>query len=228
MASHNKFCKIWKNESNNISNIVEQCLISLNAGNVIAVPTDTIYGIAALAQSTTAVDKLYEIKKRHREKAIAICVGTIDEVKKWGCVTVSDEVLNDLLPGPVTLIFQRTCSLNPNLNPATDSIGIRIPDSSFINQLALHCNQPIALTSANISHGVSPLKVKEFEEIWCWLDVIVDEGTLSNNEQSRLGSTVVDLSRSGEFMIIREGCAHDRVLDILQNKYGLIKKETAD
>ena len=63
--------------------------------------------------------------------------------------------------------------------------------------------------------------LQEFEELWPQLDLIVDGGALGNTAQSRAGSTVVDLTVSGEFMVIREGCANDRVVDILQNKYGL-------
>jgi len=200
---------------------LERALISLNAGQVIAVPTDTIYGIAALSQSTDAVDRLYEIKKRHREKAIAICVGSIEQVKKWGIVTISDNALCDLLPGPVTLVFKRSPLLNRDLNPLSDSIGIRIPQNDFIQSLARKCKQPFALTSANVSAGMSTLKITEFVELWPQLDVIVDGGTLGNTSQSRAGSTVVDLSIAGEFAIIREGCAKQHVVDILQNKYGL-------
>lgn len=61
---------------------VAEAASSLKKGNIIALPTDTIYGIAALAQSTVAVQKLYEIKGRHQEKPIAICVGSVEDVFK--------------------------------------------------------------------------------------------------------------------------------------------------
>lgn len=209
---------------NEFNEIIRKALHSLNIGAVVAVPTDTIYGIAAFSQSTPAVDKLYEIKKRHREKAIAICVGNIEEVKRWGKVTVSDEVLHDLLPGAVTLIFKRSAELNPNLNPATDSIGIRIPKCEFIQQLAQACKQPLALTSANISSAMSALKIEEFKEIWPQLDLIVDAGAIGNTEESRLGSTVVDLSSPGEFLIIRKGCTYQHVMYVLEEKHKLRNK----
>lgn len=62
--------------------ILNVAVKSLKGGNVIALPTDTIYGVAALAQSTEAVNKLYEIKKRHEEKPVAICVGRLEDVHK--------------------------------------------------------------------------------------------------------------------------------------------------
>ena len=61
---------------------VGRAVDSLKKGNIIALPTDTIYGIAALAQSTLAVKKLYEIKGRHQEKPVAICVGNVEDVSK--------------------------------------------------------------------------------------------------------------------------------------------------
>lgn len=63
--------------------------------------------------------------------------------------------------------------------------------------------------------------LQEFEEIWPKLDLIVDGGTLSNSEQSRSGSTVVDLSEEGTFFIVRNGCARDHVVNILEKKYNL-------
>lgn len=74
---------------------------------------------------------------------------------------MSQEVLKDLLPGPVTLVFERTDQLNPGLNPSTRLVGIRIPDHNFVQQLSLRCEEPLALTSANVSTvGQSSLKIE--------------------------------------------------------------------
>ena len=78
----------------------------------------------------------------------------------WGRVTVSQNLLQDLLPGPVTLVFERTEQLNPQLNPGTRLVGIRIPDYDFVRQLAVACQEPLALTSANVSAAKSSLKTE--------------------------------------------------------------------
>ena len=93
---------------------------ALAAGEVIAVPTDTIYGIAALVQNKQAVEKLYTIKKRNPSKPIAICVADIEEIYNWADVTVAREVIEDLLPGQVTLVFRRSDLLNNNFNPTAN------------------------------------------------------------------------------------------------------------
>lgn len=63
-------------------NVLDASVASLKNSNVIALLTDTIYGVAALAQSTEAVKKPYQIKKRHEEKPVAICVGNVEDVYK--------------------------------------------------------------------------------------------------------------------------------------------------
>lgn len=76
-------------------------------------------------------------------------------------MTIGEDVLQDLLPGPVTLVFERTEALNPELNPTTQLVGIRIPDQEFVRQLSLACNEPLALTSANVSTvGQSSLRIE--------------------------------------------------------------------
>ncbi len=119
-------------------------------------------------------------------------------------MTLSSEQLSALLPGPVTLVFDRKPSLPAELNPVNnESIGIRIPDNQFMIELAQHLDEPIALTSANISNQPSSLEIQEFTPLWTSLDLIVDAGRLISS--SKAGSTVVDLTRKGYFHIIREG-----------------------
>lgn len=199
----------------------EKAAASLKQGKIIGVPTDTIYGIAALAQSNIAVESIYNIKQRHREKPIAICVADTPDIYRWCDVTVSEEILRDLLPGPVTLIFKRKPALNPDLNPATELVGVRIPDHQFIRETARICGEPIALTSANLSASQSCLKIEEFQYLWEKLDLVFDGGCLGNTDVSRYGSTVVDLSVPGVYKIIRDGCALSAVEKTLKAKFGL-------
>ena len=79
---------------------------------------------------------------------------------RWGKMTVEEELLSQLLPGAVTLIFNRTSFLNQGLNPFTSQVGIRIPDHPFVRQLAISCGEPLALTSANKSASKSSLNIE--------------------------------------------------------------------
>lgn len=189
---------------------------ALVLGHVIALPTDTLYGIAALAQNNTAVENIYKIKKRNSTKPLAICVAEVADVYHWGRVTVPHSLLNSLLPGPVTLIFQRTLQLNPALNPGTDLVGIRIPDEEFIRTVVRYCGSPIALTSANISTRDSPLCVEEFSELWDKLHCVYDSGRIGEQTECREGSTIIDLSQAGSYRLVRRGIAYEHTIKILQ------------
>lgn len=102
---------------------------------------------------------MYAIKGRVSGKPIAICVAETGDVATYAEVTVSPEVLRELLPGPVTLVFKRTPMLNPELNPSSETIGIRIPDDRFIRALTTACGTSLALTSANLSGHCSSIQV---------------------------------------------------------------------
>ena len=189
----------------------------LKSGHVIATPTDTIYGIAALVQNNTAVQRLYEIKGRDTLKPIALCLAEIDQIFDWGQVTVNRSLLEELLPGPVTIIFQRKPTLNPEFNPGTDLIGIRIPDHNFVREVCRFCEGPVALTSANPSSAKSTLSVEEFQGLHAKLHSVFDGGRLSDSEEARLGSTVIDLSIPGAYKIIRNGSAFFRTKKVLES-----------
>ncbi|KAK7491297.1 hypothetical protein BaRGS_00017398 [Batillaria attramentaria] len=212
---------LTEEENKELTVALETAAESLRKGCVIAVPTDTIYGIAGLAQNSDSVNRIYNIKNRSYSNPIAISVGEIDDLYRWSKVVTARELLSDLLPGPVTVVFERSSALNPLLNPNTSLVGIRIPDHTFIRRLAQACESPIALTSANRSAAQSTLTLDEFEYLWPQLDLLVDGGVLNDTDKARLGSTVVDLSQAGKFRIIREGSAYRQTVDTLKNKHKL-------
>jgi len=80
---------------------------------------------------------------------------------------VSNELLHELLPGPVTVVFQRTAALNPSLNPGSSTIGIRVPASGFVCDVAQCCGEPLALTSANVSDQPSSLTIEVGASQFC-------------------------------------------------------------
>jgi len=197
----------------------------LKSGGVISVPTDTIYGVACLAGNKDSLNRIYSMKGRDTKKPLAICLSSTKDLQKWANVTVNDKYLNALLPGPVTLIFQRAPALPKELNPGNDTIGIRIPNNKFMIELAKYCNEPIALTSANISNLPSSLHINEFESLWNELDMIVDGGSLGEeDENARAGSTVIDLTLPGSYKIVREGSHYAHTAKILNEECKMVKR----
>ncbi|XP_026333820.1 yrdC domain-containing protein, mitochondrial [Hyposmocoma kahamanoa] len=195
----------------------------LGSGQVIAVPTDTIYGLACSANCPEAIKKLYAIKGRDSAKPVAICVTYINDVRKWGeAEHLNDSLLSGLLPGPVTVVLERTKYLdNPMLNPMTTKIGIRIPKHSFMNQVTKIFDMPVALTSANFSNEPSTLSITEFQHLFGQLGAVFDGGLLSHGlDENRTGSTVIDLSKQGHYKVIRRGISYENIVRIL-NSHGL-------
>lgn len=193
----------------------------LESGSVIGIPTDTIYGLAVSANDPEAIKRLYDVKGRNEEKPVAICVSDFPNLKHWGRADhLSDELLNKLLPGPVTIVLHRSIYLNnPYLNPGTEKIGIRIPDFNFIRDVCREFAQPIALTSANKSSERSSLNINEFKHLWPSLGAVFDGGNLSDSEENRKGSTVIDLSEPNEYKVIRQGIAYDTTINVIE-QYG--------
>ncbi|KNC75865.1 hypothetical protein SARC_11616, partial [Sphaeroforma arctica JP610] len=196
---------------------VRQCTQSLTDDKVIAVPTDTIYGLATRAQSSLAVKKLYDIKGRNFFKPIAICVASVLDVQKYGDVSeLPPGLLEKLLPGPVTVILRRTTTLNPDLNPYTNVVGIRVPDNDFVLQLMKSCDSefgPLALTSANMAGEESAVCVTDFEKLWPKISSVVDGGKVG---VAKTGSTIVDLSVRGRYRIVRDGSALQETTQTLE------------
>lgn len=198
----------------------------LTLGNVIALPTDTIYGLACNANDPHAIEKLYDIKGRSDSKPVAICVANITDLKRYGeAEHLPNELLNMLLPGAVTIVLNRSKNLdNPYLNPGTSKIGIRIPDLDFLRLVSTaFAPQAIALTSANRSGAPSTLAIDEFEQLWPQLGAIFDGGCIGQTEYQRAGSTVVDLSEIGFYRIIRNGIASKKTAKIMY-RFGLLSK----
>ena len=123
-------------------------------------PTETVYGVAASVTSSEGIQKIYAIKGRQKDKPVAICLNEVSEIDKWCKRTVSSDLLNDLLPGPVTVVFERSEALNAALNPGVSLVGVRVPDYPLLRSLVSAFGQPLALTSANISNTKSTLAIE--------------------------------------------------------------------
>lgn len=190
----------------------------LQAGEVIAIPTDTVYGLTCSANNPEAIHRLYNIKGRHELKPVAICVASIEDVRQWGETDhLNDELLGELFPGAVTLVVRRSSKLNnPALNPGVANIGIRITENKFIQHVCEAFQQPIALTSANKSSSKSTLNVEEFKELWCELGAVFDGGQLGLSEEQRAASTVIDLSEPERYKIIRWGVSVEKIIKTVE------------
>lgn len=194
----------------------------LHQNEIIAIPTDTIYGLAGVVSSTSSIKQLYEIKQRDQDKPLSISVHSASAIKMWGVVDhLPPDLLPLMLPGPFTVILKRTPHLNPALNPNHDTVGIRVPQFDFIQNVS-EIVGPLALTSANVSNEPSCLYPSEFQSLWPKLGGIFYDSSRfgRSTDNLRKGSTIVDLSIPNYYKIERHGVGEKKLILFLE-QYGL-------
>jgi L-threonylcarbamoyladenylate synthase len=171
------------------STYVEHALRILGAGGLVAFPTDTVYGVGALAFDGAAVERLYWAKDRPASKAIPILLGTAGDM-----AAVAEDVPDMALrlaerfwPGPLTLVVRKAARV-PESVSAGVTVGIRVPDHAVALTL-LQAAGPMAVTSANLS-GQAPARTAEevVAQLETKVDLVVDGGTTPGG----IASTVVD------------------------------------
>lgn len=195
------------------SDAIQQAYEVLKRGGLVAFPTDTVYGVGALAFDGKAVESIYIAKNRPAEKAIPILIAEVMDMKKVASkISVTTRRLaSRFWPGPLTCIVPKSYLL-PQAVSATDTIGVRIPDFA-VTRVLLRLTGPMAVTSANISDQPSPTTA---DEVLAQLDgripLIIDGGKTPGG----IASTVVDCS-SQEVRVLREGpISKDEILEALK------------
>ena len=174
---------------------------TLNRGGVIAFPTDTVYGVGAIASQPEAVGRIYQVKERDHGKALPVMIAAPSDLS-----LVADQPSGQILrlakafwPGPLTMVVRRNSRLAGEISPL-DTVGVRIPDYPFLLEL-LSAVGPMAVTSANRSGGPNPGSGEEvIKALGGRIDLLIDGGETPGDRPS----TVVDLS-SEQPRILREG-----------------------
>ncbi len=186
----------------------------LQKGNLVAFPTDTVYGVGALAFDGKAVTSIYIAKDRPAEKAIPILIGDSNDLEKVGIdiPPVARRLALRFWPGPLTLLIPKRLDL-PEVVSATSTVGVRVPDHEVARRL-LRLAGPMAVTSANISGKPSPVTAKEvYEQLGGRISLIIDGGRAPGG----VASTVVDCTIP-ELKILREGpISLEKLRSALQN-----------
>lgn len=183
--------------------VIREVLEVLQAEGLVALPTDTLYGLAADISSETALERLVAVKARPHDKPIPVFLSRIESLEE---VTpkVPEAVrrlAHHFWPGPLTLILHASPDLSEMITAGTGTVGVRIPQHPLIKAILTTLGRPITGTSANRSGGIDPLTAKDvLKSIGDQFDLLVDGGKV----QGGIASTVLDCTQS-PFRIIREG-----------------------
>jgi len=182
----------------------------LRAGQVVAVPTETVYGLAANALDAEAVSRIYQIKGRPAHNPIIVHVASIAMAEQ--CVSdwtpMAARLAHSFWPGPLTLVLPRASVIPDTVTAGGSTVGVRWPSHPFIQALIQECGFPLAAPSANLASRVSATNATHVRRsLGDKISLIVDGG------QSQIGieSTVLDLSVAPP-RLLRPGMIHEEVL----------------
>lgn len=173
-------------------------------GGIILYPTDTVWGIGCDATNEEAVQRIYKIKKRADHKAMLVLLDNAAKLPYY--IEEVPEIAYDLIEvadKPLTIIYPSARNIAPGLSGTDNSLGIRITNEPFSQQLCLRTRKPIVSTSANISGEPAPSVFSEItEEIRSQVDYIVDYRR--NDDKRAQPSQIIKLGKGGEIEIIRK------------------------
>lgn len=185
--------------------LVKYAADQIRSGEVLGMPTDTFYGLAADPFNLRAVDKVYEIKTRSRHKPLSLLIGNVEQAEELA-KDLPDEfyaLARKFWPGPLTIIVKAGSKLPLKVTANTGNVAIRVPNAKIPLAVVTAAAIPITATSANLS-GASECTTAEQvrDQLHGRINVIVDGGTSPRD----VASTIVDLTDDGaRWRVIREG-----------------------
>ncbi|MCF7870512.1 MAG: threonylcarbamoyl-AMP synthase [Candidatus Omnitrophica bacterium] len=192
--------KLAVNEKNFKKSNIEKAANMLSQGKIVAIPTETVYGLAARADKKTAVDKLYSLKGRALDKPFSIALADSGQAVSQYFLTLNPfgyRLIEKFWPGPLTVIYYRR---------PEGKIGVRIPANFVARNILKQLKTAVYLPSANRSGEKEAVSADEVEEAFKEkIDLIIDGG----QSRYKKSSTVIDLTYK-PFKILREGVVSER------------------
>jgi L-threonylcarbamoyladenylate synthase len=170
---------------------LDEAVRAIAGGGVIALPTDTLYGLAADPFRPDAVARVFAAKGRSAERALPLIAADIDQVAarigplpKLAC-----DLASRFWPGPLTLLLPAPPPMAPGVSGGTGTVGVRVPSHAVARALCRACASPLTATSANISGANPPADPDEVARtLGGRIELLVDAGTTPGGPPS----TIVD------------------------------------
>lgn len=189
-----------ENPSAEVINLAATVLLD---GGIVVFPTETVYGLGALADSKFGPNEIFEVKVRPAHLPIPLLVETEDALDIWGCDVpdYAHNIAHAFWPGAVTLVVQASTKVPRDFRAPDGTIGLRSPNHEVVRELLQATGSPIFATSANTHGNPAPGAFEELEpRIVTAADLVLDGG----ETEHQIASTVV-LCTGDEPVIVREG-----------------------
>jgi L-threonylcarbamoyladenylate synthase len=193
------------------------------AGSIAAIPTDTLYGLAANPFDADAVAKLFRVKSRGSEKALPLVAADLAQVLRTigALPDVGVRLAARFWPGPLTLILRAPGALAAEVTGGTGTVGVRVPAHEVTRALCTACGVPLTATSANLSGLPATADPDVVErDLGPQLDLLLDAGTTPGGPPS----TIVDVTAAGLRLVRAGAIAWDVVLAAAAPQAGTIRE----
>lgn len=173
----------------------------LQGGGIIGMPTETVYGLAALARDEQAVYRVFDVKGRPRNHPLIIHVSSLDEAMKWGEFNdLATALAKEFWPGPLTLLVPRTSLVPDWVTGGRDTVALRVPRHTVAQELLQSVSDGLVAPSANRFGKVSPTTSKHvLTDLGDDVDLILEGGPSNVGVES----TIVECTNT--FQILRPG-----------------------
>ncbi len=193
------------NAENPEPSLIRYAADQIRAGQVLGMPTDTFYGLAADPLNLRAVDRVYEIKSRSRHKPLSLLIENVEQAEELA-KPLPDEfykLAERFWPGPLTLIVKASSRLPLKVTANSGNVALRVPNAKIPLAVVRAAGLPITATSANLSGATEcTTAVAVRDQLQDRISIIVDGGTSPRN----VASTIVDLTdEDTRWTVIREG-----------------------
>ena len=185
--------------------LVKYAADQIRSGEVLGMPTDTFYGLAADPFNLRAVDKVYDIKTRSRHKPLSLLIENVDQASELA-KDLPDEfyaLARKFWPGPLTIIVKAGSRLPLKVTANTGNVALRVPNAKIPRAVVSAAAIPITATSANLSGASECTSAEQVrDQLHGRISIIVDGGASPRD----VASTIVDLTdQAARWRIMREG-----------------------
>ncbi len=197
---------------------------ALAQGELVAFPTETVYGLGANALDPDAVNAIFAAKGRPQDNPLIVHIAKKEDIKKLVKYIPrnAQKVIDNLMPGPVTIVLEKSDVVPDVVTAGGSTVAIRIPENEIARALIEKAGVPVAAPSANISGKPSPTKASHVkDDLDDKVSFIVDGGAC----RVGLESTVVDFTVTPPVILRPGGVTHEELTRLLGDVHGYEKKD---
>ncbi len=184
--------------------LVDYVVRSIDQGKMVGLPTDTFYGLAVDPVNLNAVESIYELKRRARNKPLSLMIDDMAQAFELSRDLDGrfDRLAERFWPGPLTLIVKAGSRLPLRVTANTGNVALRVPAAEIPRAVVRKFGRPITATSANLQNAAECTDAISLEaQLGHMLPMIVDGGISGKD----IPTTIIDLTRETGWEVIREG-----------------------